>query len=105
MLIDVAPHVLIGTATPFSLTTLFPCDAPKPVPEITTALPIDPVVADTLLITGAGAEAELTDTLSKVAVASAEALPLFTAKPTYTFCPMLIVWLPCCVQFIPSEDV
>jgi hypothetical protein len=31
---------------------------------------------------GAGAEGVLTDTLSKVAVARAEALPLFTANPT-----------------------
>jgi hypothetical protein len=105
IVIDVPLHVLIGTAAPFNRTTLFPCVAPKPVPEITTALPIAPVVADTLLITGAGAEAELTDTLSKVAVANAEALPLFTAKPTYTFCPMLIVWLPRCVQVTPSNDV
>ena len=47
----------------------------------------------------------LIDTLSKLAVAAAEALPLFTAKPTYTFCPMLIVWLPRCVQVTPSNDV
>ena len=40
---------------------------------------------------GAGGAGMLIDTLSKVAVAAAEALPLFTAKPTYTFCPMLIV--------------
>src|SRR5207245_815778 len=106
MLIDVPLHVLIGTATPFSRTTLFPCDAPNPVPEITTALPTDPVVADTPLITGAGAEAELTDTLSKVAVASAEALPLFTAKPTYTFCPMLRVCLvPRCLHVTPYTAV
>jgi len=32
-------------------------------------------------------------------------LPLFTANPTYTFCPMLIVWLvPNCTQFTPSEE-
>ena len=40
---------------------------------------------------GAGGAGMLIDTLSKVAVAAAEALPLFTPKPTYTFCPMLIV--------------
>ena len=46
------------------------------------------------------------DTLSKVAVASAELLPLFTANPTYTVCAMLIVWLvPNCTQFTPSDDV
>ena len=64
------------------------------------------MVAETLVITGAGAEGVLSDTLSKVAVASAEALPLFTAIPTYTFCPMLIVWLlPNGVQFTPSDEV
>jgi len=36
MLIDVALHVLIVTTAPFSVTTLFPCRAPNPVPEITT---------------------------------------------------------------------
>jgi hypothetical protein len=57
-------------------------------------------------MTGAGAEAELTETLSKVAVARAELLPLFTANPTYTFGVMLIVWLvPSCVQFTPSDEV
>jgi hypothetical protein len=55
---------------------------------------------------GAGADGVLSDTLSKVAVASAELLPLFTANPTYTFCPMLIVWLlPSAVQFTPSVEV
>jgi len=48
----------------------------------------------------------LIETLSKVAVARAEALPLFTANPTYTFCAMLMVWLvPRCVQFTPSIEV
>jgi hypothetical protein len=55
---------------------------------------------------GGGAEDVLSDTLSKVAVARAEVLPLFTANPTYTFCAMLIVWLvPSWVQFTPSNDV
>jgi hypothetical protein len=39
------------------------------------------VVAETLLMMGAGAEEESVDTLSKVAVAVLEVLPLFTAKP------------------------
>ena len=48
----------------------------------------------------------LTETLSKVAVARAEALPLFTASPTYTFGAMVIVWLvPRCVQVTPSGEV
>jgi hypothetical protein len=42
-------------------------------------------------MTGAGDADELTDTLSKVAVASAEVLPLVTPNPTYTFWAMLIV--------------
>jgi hypothetical protein len=55
---------------------------------------------------GAGGGGVLSDTLSKVAVARAELLPLFTANPTYTFCAMLIVWLvPSWVQFTPSEEV
>jgi hypothetical protein len=55
---------------------------------------------------GAGVGAVTTDTLSKVAVARAVVLPLVAANPTYTVCPMLIVWLvPSCTQFTPSEDV
>jgi hypothetical protein len=38
------------------------CVAGKPVPVITTDRPIDPVVADTPVITGAGAAVELTET-------------------------------------------
>jgi hypothetical protein len=57
-------------------------------------------------MTGAGAEAELTDTLSKTAVARAEALPLVTAKPTYTLWPIVIDWLVAsCNQFAPSNEV
>jgi len=48
-------------------------------------------VAETPVITGAGVAAELTDTLSNVAVASDEVLPLFTTKPIYTFGVMLTV--------------
>jgi len=39
------------------------------------------MVVDRLLITGAGAAVVFTETLSKVAVAKAEVLPLLTAKP------------------------
>ena len=70
------------TAAPFSSTALLPCVAPKPVPEITTWLPIDPVVAETPVMTGAGAAAVLSDTLSKLAVASEEVFRLLTANPT-----------------------
>jgi hypothetical protein len=82
MLMEVLLQELIVADVPFSSTTLPACVAPYPVPVITTGLPIDPVVAETLVITGAGADAELTETLSKVAVARAELLPLFAAKPT-----------------------
>ena len=54
---------------------------------------------------GGGAIGVLTETLSKVAVARAVVLPLVTAKPTYTFCPMMTVWfVPTCVQLTPSAD-
>src|SRR5215470_2661977 len=103
MLTDVALQLLMVTATSFSSTSLAPCEAPKPVPEISTWLPIEPVVAETLLITGAGAAAELTDTLSKAAVATAVGR-LLTAKPMYTFCARVTVWLPNGTQFTPSLE-
>ncbi len=50
--------------------------------------------------------AYLTDTLSKLAVTSEEVLRLLAARPTYTFCAMLTVWLvPNCTQFKPSEEL
>src|SRR5258708_16304424 len=93
MLIDVPLQVLMVTAAPFSRTALPLCVAPKPVPEITTWLPMDPVVAETAVITGAGAAAELSDTLSNVAVAKAEVVRLLTAQPTYTLGAVLTVCL------------
>jgi beta-lactamase regulating signal transducer with metallopeptidase domain len=66
---------------------------------------MDPVVAETLVISGAGAATEFTDTLSNVAVVRAVVLPLFTARPTSTLWAMVIVWLvPSCTQFSPSEE-
>jgi len=103
IVMDVPLQLLTVTAAPFSSTALPPCEPPNPVPEITTWLPIDPVVAETPVITGAGAAAELTDTLSNVAVAKDAVVRLLTASPTYTFCPMLTVWLvPNATQFTPS---
>jgi hypothetical protein len=56
-------------------------------------------------ITGADAAAELTDTLSNVALAEEAVVRLATASPTYTFGAMLTVWLaPNCAQFAPSVD-
>ena len=54
---------------------------------------------------GCGATAVVIDTLSKVAVASEEVVRLLTARPTYTFCAMLTVWLvPNCTQFTPFAE-
>src|SRR6266581_4039748 len=54
---------------------------------------------------GGGATGEVTDTLSKLAVASEEVLRLLTASPTYTFGAMLTVWLvPTCTQLTPSGE-
>jgi hypothetical protein len=56
-------------------------------------------------MTGAGAAAELTDTLSNFAVAKEAVVRLLTASPTYTFGAMLTVWLvPNATQFTPSAD-
>jgi hypothetical protein len=46
-----------------------------------------------LVITGPGAAVVLIDTLSNVAVSKYEFVWLHTAKPMYTFCAMVIVWL------------
>ena len=106
MLSEVPLQVLTVTVAPFSSTALPPCVAPNPEPDITTWLPMDPVVADTAVITGAGAAAELTDTLSNVALAKEEVVRLLTASPTYTFAAMLTVWLvPNCAQFTPSAEL
>src|SRR2546427_12226793 len=93
MLIDVLLQVLTVTAAPFSNTALPPCEAPNPVPEITTWLPMDPVVAETAVMTGTGAAAELSDRLSNVALAKADVVRLLTAIPTYAFCSMLTICL------------
>jgi hypothetical protein len=106
IVIDVPLHALIVTAEPFNRTVLPPCGLPNPLPEITTWLPTDPVVADTPVITGAGAAAELTDTLSNVAVAKEAVVRLLTANPMYTFAAMLTVWLvPNCTQLTPSVEL
>src|SRR5713101_6306439 len=105
IVMDVPLQVLIVTPAPFSRTALPPCETPKPEPEITTWLPTEPVVAETAVITGAGAAAELTDTLSNVAVANEDVVRLLTASPTYTFAAMLTVWfVPSGTQFTPSAE-
>jgi hypothetical protein len=53
----------------------------------------------------AGGGGVVTETLSKVALPRTPAVPLSTARPTYTVCPMVIVWLlAICVQFTPSAE-
>jgi hypothetical protein len=70
-----------------------------------TWLPIEPVVAEMLVIAGAGLVVELTDTPSKVTVASVPLKVLLTSRPMYTFWVMLTVTLgPDCTQFTPSGD-
>src|SRR5260370_9763530 len=67
---------------------------------------MDPVVAETAVITGASAAAELTDTLSNVAVPNDDVVRLLTASPTYTFGTIVTVWLaPNCTQFTPSAEL
>jgi hypothetical protein len=82
VVIEVAVHELTVAGVSFKRTTPLPCEAPKFDPLITTWLPAGPVVAETLVITGAGFAAELIDTLSIVPVYKAPVLPLLTANPT-----------------------
>src|ERR1700692_365194 len=97
---------LIVTAAPFSVTKLPPCRLPNPLPLIATWLPIDPVVAEMLVMIGDGAALEEVETLSNVTVAKAVVVWLETAKPTYTFWAMVMVCVvPLCVQLIPSADL
>jgi hypothetical protein len=104
--IDVLVHELTVIGAPFSMTKLPPSDAPKPVPVICTWPPIDPVVADTAVIAGAGLAVELTDTLSKVALWRVVVEVLLTIRPRYTFWAIVTVTLvPDCNQFTASVDV
>src|ERR1700747_755909 len=55
---------------------------------------------------GDGGAGVVRETLSKVAVAKEETLRLLTARPTYTFCAMVTVWLaPNCVQVVPLVEL
>ena len=62
MVMDVPLQELMVTGAPFRVTTLPPWEVPKPDPVITTWLPIEPVVAETAVITGAGVAAVLAAT-------------------------------------------
>jgi hypothetical protein len=98
----------VGVAvTPLNVTTLEPCIDPKFSPVMMTEPPMTPEIGDRDVIAGADdePEAELTDTLSNVAVPKVVLLPLATTKPTYTFGAMVTVSLaPNCTQFTPSAD-
>jgi hypothetical protein len=64
--IDVSLHKLTAIGVAFNSRRLPPCVAPKLLPLIATWLPIEAVVADKAVITGAGEAVELSETLSKV---------------------------------------
>ena len=102
---DVALQELIVTGTPLSVTMLPLCVAPKPVPLMVTLLPTDPVVAERLVMTGPGVAVELTDTLSNVNVSKVELAWLHAARPMYTLCGIVIVWLvPTWAQLTPLAE-
>jgi len=98
MLIDVLLQVLMVTAAPFSRTALALARLQNQNRK-SHLLPMDPVVAETAVMTGAGAAAELT-TRYRTSRGQADVVRLLTASPTYTFCSMLTVWLvPSGAQF------
>jgi len=105
MLIEESLHEPTGTGEPLNMTSLLPCDPPKPEPEMVTGLPVDPVVAETDKMLGPGVEVVLIDTLSNVAVANAELSKLATANPIYTLCAIEMVrGVPSSTQFTPSLE-
>ena len=67
-LIEVALQAFTVIAKPFRNTTLLPCNVPKPVPEMVTEFPGNPIVVEREEIVGAGDAALLTETLSNTAV-------------------------------------
>src|SRR5215467_7355676 len=103
--IEVELQEFTVAAVPFRRTTLLPC-GPKPEPEMTTCVPMFPEVGEILVIEGAGAAAELMETLSKEAEARTELLLALEANPMYTLCAMLMVCVePTCTQFTPSAEM
>src|SRR5512138_2333329 len=94
---------LMVRGAPLSSARLPFWGTPKLAPVMVTELPMDPVVAESVLMLGTGAAAEVMETLSKVAVAS-EAEPLLAARPRYTLAAMAMVWVePSCTQLTPSS--
>ena len=80
MVMEVALQEFTVAAVSFRKTALLPC-GPKPEPETTTCVPMLPDVGEILVIEGAGAASELTEMLSKEAVAAAELLLALAANP------------------------
>ena len=84
VVIDVALQALTVAALSLNRTTPLPAEAPKPVPVIVTWPPTEPVVAETLVIAGAGLADVVIKRLSMTPLYKAPVLPLLTASPTYT---------------------
>jgi hypothetical protein len=84
---------LVGVpAVPLKVTVLVPCLAPKFVPVIVTEAPGAAAFDDKPVMVGVEAcPVGLSETLSKVAVASEDVFSLDTTSPTNTFCAMVIV--------------
>ena len=72
--------VIEAASAPLKLTVLSPGVVPKFEPAIVTAVPVPPTLGDTPVTKGV--DPTVSETLSKVAVARAEVLPLLTANPT-----------------------
>jgi hypothetical protein len=106
MAMELVLQLLTVVGDPFSVTVLLPCEAPNAEPSISTWVPMGPSVGEMLLMNGEGLAAVLTETLSKVAVAKVDVLPVYTPSPMYTFCPMLMVSVvPTGAQFTPSAEM
>src|SRR6267143_779696 len=96
--------VMVVAAPPLKVSVLVPCEEPKLAPATVTDVPIGPSSGETPVIKGVAPM--VTDTLSNVPVPRAVVDPLSTAKPTSTFCAMVMVWLdPICVQVTPSAEL
>jgi hypothetical protein len=101
--IRVALQYVAVPVVPLNVTV--PGLEPKLSPAIVTSAVGTATFGDKLATEGARTGAlKLTVTLSKAAV-DREVLPLFTTRPTYTFCAMLTVWFPTRVQFTPSGEM
>jgi hypothetical protein len=79
-MIDESLQEVIVRGFPFNTTMLFSCVVPNPEPDIVTCVPTAPPSGKTLDRTG-GADADVIETLSKVAVVRSDPLSLLTAKP------------------------